>query len=78
MSSFDIVLILDCQCSEIKVNLTNGALETQSSRQGIYKKSSRLIHGKPSWTSDSQAIWCVSEFNFWCIGALDAIGRSNF
>jgi len=52
-------------------------LETQSSRQGIYKKSSRLVDGKPSWTSDSQAIWYVSEFNFWCIGALDAIGKSN-
>jgi len=62
-----------CQCSKISVTLTNGAWQAQSSRQGTYGRSA-LVNGKPSWTTDSQAIWYVPESKFWCIGALTAIG----
>ena len=68
----------DCECKNVKVILNNDVLQTQSSRQGIYEKSSDLVNGKTSWTSDSQAIWYVSDLDFWCIGALDAIGKRNF
>jgi len=62
-----------CQCSTISVDLTNGAWEAQSSRQGLYERSA-LVNGKPSWIKDSQAIWYVAKSKFWCIGALSAIG----
>merc|ERR1712190_415012 len=62
-----------CQCSKISVTLTNGAKKAQSSRQGTYQRSA-LVNGKPSWTTNSQAIWYVPESKFWCIGALSGIG----
>jgi len=62
-----------CGCSKISVTLTNGAWQAQSSRQGTYERSG-LVNGKPSWTTDSQAIWYVPESKFWCIGALSTIG----
>jgi len=62
-----------CQCSSISVTLTNGARQAQSSREGTYKRSV-LVNGKPSWTTNFQAIWFVPESKFWCIGALSGIG----
>ena len=64
-----------CQCNQVRVKLRNGALQAQSSRQGVYERSG-LVNGKTSWISDSQAIWYVSELNFWCIGTLDVIGTA--
>ena len=62
------------QCSTAIVTLKNGALASQGSRQGMYQISDP-INGKPSWTSNSRAIWYL--FNgYWFIGDLENIGEN--
>ena len=61
----------------MRVTLKNNALESQNSRQGIFKPSS-TVNGRPSWTSASQAIWYMQNNNKkWHIGALDKIGTTT-
>ena len=50
------------QCQVLEVELKNDALESQSSRVGIYKLSS-TVNGRPSWTkSESQAQYILGQF----------------
>ena len=53
--------------------MKNNALESQSSRQGIYQPSS-TVNGRPSWTSASAAIWYTPAYEKWAIGPLYKIG----
>ena len=57
--------------------MKNDVLITQSSRQGIFEISSKLVNGKNSWISTNQAIWYVPNSKFWCIGNLNAIGTET-
>ena len=41
--------------------------------QGTYELSAS-VNGKPSWTSQSTAIWGMQNSNMWIIGNLDKIG----
>ena len=63
------------QCSAAIVTLKNGALKFKGSLQGMYQISD-LIDGKPSWTSVSNAIWYILEYDAWSIATLDYIGDS--
>ena len=51
-------------------------LSAQGSRQGIYHNSS-VVNGKPSWTSNLQAIWYDLQYDNWKIGPIDDIGTST-
>ena len=42
--------------------------------QGAYELSA-LVNGKPSWTSQSTAIWYIQDGNTWEIGNLNDIGK---
>ena len=42
--------------------------------QGTYETSA-LVNGKPSWTSQSTAIWYIQVGNTWEIGNLNNIGK---
>ena len=42
--------------------------------QGIYDIS-ESVNGKPSWTSQSTAIWYIQDGNTWEIGNLNDIGK---
>ena len=53
--------------------MKNGALASQGSRQGMYQISDP-INGKPSWTSNSRAIWYLLT-EIWFIGDLENIGE---
>ena len=44
--------------------------------QGTYEISA-LVNGKPSWTSQSKAIWYIQNRNMWMIGHLSSIGKPN-
>ena len=44
--------------------------------QGNYEKSA-LVNGKPSWTSQSTAIWYIQDQNSWIVGNLEKIGKSS-
>ena len=44
--------------------------------QGIYDIS-ESVNGKPSWKSQSKAIWYVQNQNIWVIGDLNNIGKPN-
>ena len=68
-------IFVECLPKTIKVNLMNNALASQESRQGIYEVSG-IINGKPSWSSASQAIWYLPQFNVWAIGSKSWIGQN--
>ena len=53
--------------------MKNVLLESQGKRSGSYEKSME-VNGKPSWVSNNQAIWWISEFNEWAIGDLTSLG----
>ena len=53
--------------------MKNVLLESQGKRQGIYQKSAE-VNGKPSWVSNNQAIWWISQHNEWGIGDLTSLG----
>ena len=38
---------------------------------------STSVNGKPSWTSQSKAIWYIQNCNMWVIGPLSSIGKPN-
>ena len=61
------------QCETLRVDLKNIALNTQGKTQGTYQKSA-YVNGKPSWVSNNQAIWWISEYNEWAIGDLTSLG----
>ena len=52
-------------------------MEGRSVYQGIYQPSS-TVNGRPSWTSESYAIWYIPKFKEWAIGHLDNIGTIYF
>ena len=69
--------ISDCQCQYLKVNLATEVLAKQSYSQGTgtYELSEN-INGKPSWKSETHAIWYHPKFKTWFIGKLSYIGTS--
>ena len=44
-------------------------------KEGTYQLSS-TVNGRPSWTTESQAIWYVPEYKDWAIGSLENIGNT--
>ena len=72
-SFLTVVLCPPVICQTIKVSLKNDMLEHQSQRQGTYQRSSE-INGRPSWISESQAIWYMPKWKKWAIGNLSHIG----
>ena len=38
---------------------------------------STSVNGKPSWTSQSTAIWYSQDYNLWMIGNIKDIGRPS-
>ena len=83
--SVKICLILDpgCVCQTIVINLINGALAQQSSKQGIYQRAEK-VNGKTSWISPNNinAIWFDTDkfgtiYDDWIIGSLGKLG-GNF
>ena len=61
-------------CQTIKITLKNEVLSNMKAYHGIYKKSAS-INGKPSWKSQSKAIWKCQ--NDWWIGNLSSIGKDR-
>ena len=59
--------ISDCQCQYLTVNF--------SKRQATYELSEN-INGKPSWKSETLAIWYRPKFKTWLIGKVSNIGTS--
>ena len=55
--------------------MANEALAKQSSQQGTYQLSEE-INGKPSWKSETQAIWYQPKFKNWIIGKVSNRGTS--
>ena len=43
--------------------------------EGKYEKSAP-VHGKPTWTSTSDGIWYIPEFDYWVIGQKEDIGKN--
>ena len=64
---------IESQCGSFRVKLKNNAATIQGTRQGTFQLSSP-VNGRPSWTSESQAIWYVPIYKEWAIGHLDDIG----
>ena len=62
-------------CQTIKITLKNEVLTNHGQFQGIYEISAP-VNGKPSWTSQSSAIWYIPDYNMWTIGNLNDIGKS--
>ena len=62
-------------CAKLNVNLKKDVLKYQDQKQGVYELSDD-VHGKPSWTSSSMAIWYISLSKVWGIGPLESIGSS--
>ena len=60
-------------CQTIKITLKNEVLTHHGECQGTYETSA-LVNGKPSWTSQSTAIWYSQDDNDWQIGDLINIG----
>ena len=65
-------------CQTIKITLKNEVLTHHGECQGTYELS-ESVNGKPSWTSQSTAIWFFQDRNVWMIGHLndpDQISRT--
>ena len=54
--------------------MKNNVLAEHIEKQGTYTLS---LSEKPSWTSESQAIWFIPQWNQWAIGPLDSLGTTN-
>ena len=54
--------------------MKNNVLAEHKEKQGTYTLS---LNEKPSWTSESQAIWFIPQWNQWAIGPLDSLGTTN-
>merc|ERR1711971_1139581 len=63
-------------CQTIKITLKNEVLTHHGEYQGTYEMSTS-VNGKPSWTSQSKAIWYIQNRNMWVIGHLRNIGKPN-
>ena len=83
--SMNFCLILDpgCVCQTIVITLKNGALQAQSSRQGIYQRAEK-VNGKTSWISSNNisAIWYDTDesgtiSDDWIIGLLGDLGGNR-
>ena len=66
---------IESQCGSISVKLKNNAATLQGARQGTFQSSSP-VNGRPSWTSESQAIWYLPSYKEWAIGNLYNIGEA--
>ena len=53
--------------------MANEALANQNGRQGPYQFY-KNINGKPSWKSETNAIWYYPEYKDWMIGPFENIG----
>ena len=73
MSSYSYHLVETC--AKLKVILKKDVLKYQDQKQGVYELSDD-VHGKPSWTSSSMAIWYIPVSKVWGIGPLESIGSS--
>ena len=60
-------------CQTINIKLRNEVLIHSGQYQGTYEKSAS-VNGKPSWTSQSKAIWKHPRLNTWMIGNLKDTG----
>ena len=56
------------------MKLKNNASTHQGNKQGTFQSSSP-VNGRPSWTSESHAIWYVPIYKVWAVGNLDDIGE---
>ena len=63
-------------CQKITVSFIKGPLTWHRRREGIYEISN-FVNGKPSWITDSQAIWYVPKFKDWAIGYKSKIGTTR-
>ena len=61
-------------CQTIKVTLKNEVLTHCGQCQDTYEKSAS-VNGKPSWTSQSKALWYNPIGDKWYIGNLENIGK---
>ena len=68
--------IIASHCQSLRVILKNNVLALHKLKQGTYDLSS-LINGKLSWTSESQAIWFIPQWNQWAIGSIDSLGTNT-
>ena len=68
--------IIAGHCQSLRVILKNNALALHELKPGTYDLSSP-INGKPSWTSESQAIWFILQWNQWAIGPIDSLGTTS-
>ena len=60
-------------CQTIKITLKNEVLTHCGQCQGTYEKSAS-VNGKPSWTSQSKALWYNPSGDKWMIGNQKNIG----
>ena len=67
--------ISDCQCETIEVSLSSKLNYQYYGVEGKYEKSAPA-QGKPTWTSNIDAIWYNSEFDDWVIGPKEDIGKN--
>ena len=71
------VSILFSECEHIEISLKNNVLDVRFPTQGIYRKGlllDQIINGKPSWKSESHAIWYYPDWNEWFIGPYSWLG----
>ena len=73
-------------CPRIFVKLNNEPLDSHPEALGTYLLSNVKVNEKPTWISDSCAIWYSDHENNWVLGLLknlgtnrdyDFVGRSN-
>ena len=67
--------IIASHCQSLRVILKNNVLALHKLKPGTYNLSS-TINGKPSWTSESQAIWFIPQWNQWAIGPIGNLGTT--
>ena len=76
LHTFFYQIIASDHCQSLRVILKNNALALHILKPGTYNLSS-TINGKPSWTSESQAIWFIPQWNQWAIGPIDSLGTTR-
>ena len=76
LHTFFYQIIASDHCQSLRVILKNNVLASHILKPGTYNLSS-TINGKPSWTSESQAIWFIPQWNQWAIGPIDSLGTTT-
>ena len=76
LHTFFYQIIASDHCPSLRVILKNNVLASHILKPGTYNLSS-TINGKPSWTSESQAIWFIPQWNQWAIGPIDSLGTTT-